>query len=283
MSGLPFTCVTFSFAALPFERAVKVIGLLDLDKVDVDCYASNKHVPSGEVRRDPVAAADRIRRATEEAGLGVSQLFFTFGMGFADRPANAPSAADRADNAEVGRAMARCARACGASALTTLPGVIWPELGPDRSLDLAVEGLRTLVAIAQDAGLPLNIEPHFDSVVETPERTRALTDAVPGLGLTLDYSHFLGKGFGPEDVHPLIPLARHFHARHASRGHLQTSYRETVLDFKDIYGRLRAAGYGGDLCLEPTPAGEGWGGGKEVDVLGEVAGLRDLFRQAFNE
>jgi hydroxypyruvate isomerase len=202
-------------------------------------------------------------------------------MGFADRPSNAPAPEVRADNAEVGKAMARCARACGAHGLTTLPGVIWPDLGPGRSLDLAIDGLRTLVAIAADAGLPLNIEPHFDSVVETPGRTRALTDAVPGLSLTLDYSHFLGKGFGPEDVHPLLPLAKHFHARHAARGHLQTSYRETDLDFVDIYRRLRGVGYAGDICLEPTPAGDGWGGGKEVDVVGEVARLRDLFREAF--
>jgi len=73
------------------QRAFSV-AMLDLDKLDVDCYASSKHVPSGEVRRDPTAAADRIRRAAEEAGLGGSQLFFTSGMGFADRPANAPAA-----------------------------------------------------------------------------------------------------------------------------------------------------------------------------------------------
>ena len=43
MTGLPFTCVTFSFSALPFERAVKLVALLDLDRVDVDCYASSRH------------------------------------------------------------------------------------------------------------------------------------------------------------------------------------------------------------------------------------------------
>ena len=128
--------------------------------------------------------------------------------------------------------------------------------------------------------MPLHIEPHFESVIETPERTVQLAEAVPGLGLTLDYSHFLAKGFSPDDVHPLLPRAKHFHARHASRYHLQTSHRETELDFADIYRRLRAAGYAGDICLEHTPAGDGWGGGKEVDVLTENALLRNVFRDA---
>lgn len=277
---LPFTCVTFSFSALPFEKAVRVIALLDLDRIDVDCYASSNHVPSGQVRADPLAAADRIRRAADAAGLGVSQLFFTFGMGFDDRPANAPSAETRADNLEVVRAMIACARACGAHGLTTLPGVIWPELGPERSLDLAIEGLRPMVDLAAAAGLPLNIEPHFDSVVETPTRAAELAERVPGLGLTLDYSHFLGKGFGPVDVHPLLPLAKHFHARHAARRHLQTNRHESELDFVDIYRRLRATGYHGDICLEHTRAETDWGGGKPVDVLTENALLRDLFRVA---
>jgi sugar phosphate isomerase/epimerase len=277
---LSFTCVTFSFSALPFEKAVQLIALLDLDRIDVDCYASSTHVPSGQVRADPVAAADRIRRAADAAGLGVSQLFFTFGMGFADRPANAPAAETRADNFEVARAMVDCAKRCGAHGLTTLPGVTWAELGPERSLDLAVEGLRPIVALAADAGLPLNIEPHFDSVVETPERTVELVERVPGLSLTLDYSHFLGKGFGPEDVHPLLPLAKHFHARHAARHHLQTSRLETELDFADIYRRLLEVGYTGDICLEHTRADTDWGGGKPVDVVTENTLLRDLFREA---
>lgn len=277
---LPFTCVTFSFSALSFENAVRVISLLDLERVDVDCYASSNHVSSGQIRENPLAAAERIRRAVDAVGLEVSQLFFTFGQNFADGPANTPSPERRAENLAVARAMVACARACGARGLTTLPGVVWPELGSERSLDLAVLGLKPLVDVAASAGLPLNVEPHFDSVAETPERTVELVERVPGLSLTLDYSHFLGKGFGPEEVHPLLPLAKHFHARHAARHHLQTSRLETELDFADIYRRLVEVGYRGDICLEHTRAEDGWGGGKPVDVVTENLLLRDLFRAA---
>jgi len=274
-----FTCVTFSFSALPFERAVKLIALLELERVDVDCYMSSRHVPASEVAADPHAAASRIRRATEDAGVGVSQLFFTFGLQFADRAANSPDAAVQHENERITRAMATCARDCGAHGLTTLPGVMWPELGPERSLELAARALRPLVDIAGDAGLPLQVEPHLDSVADTPERARALIEQTPGLRLTLDYSHFLARGDGPDDVHPLLPFAGHFHARHAARGYLQTRARDSELDFGDIYRRLRACGYRGDICLEPTPGG-GWGGAQPVDVVSEVVQLHEVFRSA---
>ncbi len=274
-----FTCVTFSFSALPFERAVRLIALLDLERVDVDCYMSSRHVPASEVAADPHAAAARIRRATEDAGVGVSQLFFTFGLHFADRAANSPDAAVQHENERITRAMATCARHCGAQGLTTLPGVVWPELGPERSLEMAARALRPLVDIAGDAGLPLQVEPHLDSVADTPERARALVARTPGLRLTLDYSHFLAHGDGPDDVHPLLPFAGHFHARHAARGHLQTQTRDSELDFGDIYRRLHACGYRGDICLEPT-SGDGWGGGQPVDVVSEVVQLREVFRSA---
>lgn len=273
------TCVTFSFSALTFEQAVRLIALLELERVDVDCYMDSHHVPASEVAANPHAAAERIRRATADAGVGVSQLFFTFGRHFADRAANAPDDAIRCENERITRAMVLCARYCGAQGLTTLPGVVWPELGPERSLELAARALRPLVDIAGEAGLSLQVEPHLDSVADTPERARALVAQTPGLRLTLDYSHFLAGGDGPNDIHPLLPLAGHFHARHAARGHLQTQARDSELDFGDIYHRLMTCGYQGDICLEPTP-GDGWGGAQAVDVVSEVVQLREVFRSA---
>src|SRR5260370_22692160 len=95
------SCVTFSFASLSFESAVGVIALLELERVDVDCYTGSRHVPASEVLADPHAAAERIRRATEGAGVGVSQLFFTFGRDFADLAATSPDAVVRHENERI--------------------------------------------------------------------------------------------------------------------------------------------------------------------------------------
>ena len=212
--------------------------------------------------------------------MGVSQLFFTFSRSFADHAANAPHTVVGHENEQIVHAMAACARHCGMQGLTTLPGVVWPEVGPERSLELAAEGLRPLVTIAHEVGLPFHIEPHLDSVAGTPAMTSRLVEATPGLRLTLDYSHFLAQGYAPDAVHPLLPLAGHFHARHTARGHLQTRAENSSLDFEDIFQRLQVCGYDGDICREPTPGGVGWGGAQPVDVVSEVVQLRDLFRAA---
>ena len=274
---MQLSCTSASFSSLSFESAATVIGLLGLDLVDVDCYADSDHVPAGAVAADPTAAAARIRRATERAGLGVCQLFFTFGKDFADHAANSPSPAVRKKNERVTRAMADCARGCAARGITTLPGVVWPDLGPDRSFELAVQALRELVSVGEADGITLQVEPHLDSVADTPAKARALCEAVPGLRLALDYSHFLVQRYTPEEVHALLPLAGHFHARHASAGHLQTSARRSGLDFADIRQRLHRLNYRGDICLEFVPF-RNWAGIEEVDVLSQTAALRDVLR-----
>ena len=54
---------------------------------------------------------------------------------------------------------------------------------------------------------------------------------VPGLTLTLDYTHFTRKGMPDSAVEPLVPLASHFHARGASNGRLQTSFDLNSIDY----------------------------------------------------
>jgi len=44
VSKTMFACVSFSLSALPFERAVRLIALLELERVDVDCYTDSNHV-----------------------------------------------------------------------------------------------------------------------------------------------------------------------------------------------------------------------------------------------
>jgi len=112
--------------------------------------------------------------------------------------------------------------------------------------------------------------------VGLPERALALVQAVPGLQLTLDSSHFVAGGIPVERVHPLIPYAGHFHARQAAPGHLQRAHDCGVLDFGDILRRLAGAGYDGYLCVEYT--WQEWRGCNTEDVVSETILLRDQLR-----
>lgn len=277
---MELTCTSFSFPLLSFADAARVIALIGIPNLDVGAHEGGCHVQPSEVEANPKAAIEVIRRAVGEAGLGVSDFFATFGEGFRDRPVNTPKPSEREANLRRFRAIVEVAKGIGAEGITLLPGVIWDELGPERSFELSVEELRRLVPIAQDVGLRLSVECHLESVAEPPARALELIQAVPGLKLTLDYSHFVANGYHPEDVHPLLPHAGHFHARQARDGFLQASQRDGALDFPDIVRRLKAASYPGDLCLEYT--WQEWRGTNNVDVLSETILLRDQLRSALS-
>jgi sugar phosphate isomerase/epimerase len=270
------TCTSFSFPLLSFERSLQAIALLEIPKFDVGAHEGASHIQPSEVEADPTAVADRIKRAADAAGLRPSDFFPTFGHGFRDRPVNTPDPLTRAANLARFRALVQCASAIGAGGLTLLPGGDWPELGPERSFELSVSALTELLPVAHDAGLRLSVEAHLESVAESPALAGQLCEAVPGLKLTLDYSHFVACGHSAESVHPLVRHAGHFHARQAGPGRLQAGSKDGSLDFADIVGRLQGAGFTGDLCVEYT--WQEWRDCWHQDVVSESLVLRDQLR-----
>lgn len=275
--AIELTCTSFSFPLLSFETSLKAIALLDIPRYDIGAHEGGSHIQPSEVEAQPGQVADRIRRAGDAAGLTASDFFPTFGHGFRDRPVNTPDGAKATANVARFRAIVACAKAVGARGITLLPGVTWHDIGHERSFELSARGLRTLVPIAQDAGLRLSIEAHLESVADTPALAARLVDQVPGLGLTLDYSHFLAGGSDLAEIHRLVPLARHFHARQANPASLQAGSRDGTLNFTDIVGRLRASGYSGDVCVEYT--WQDWRDCWHQDVVSESILLRDILRR----
>jgi sugar phosphate isomerase/epimerase len=273
---MELSCTSGSFPLLSFEDSAKVIALIGIPSIDVWAHQGGCHIQPAQVEESPRSVALRVRRATEEAGLKVCDFFVTFGEGFRDRPVNSLHPPDREANLRRFRAVVQVAQSIRASGITLLPGVVWDEVGADESFEMAARELRRLLSVAHDAGLRLSIEPHLESVVEPPDRALALMQAVPGLQFTLDYSHFVANGYDPEDVHPLLRHAGHFHARQARPGLLQASHRDGTLDFPDIVARLRAADYRGYISIEYT--WQDWRGANNVDVLMESILLRDLLR-----
>jgi sugar phosphate isomerase/epimerase len=271
------TCTSFSFPLLSFERSLQAIALLEIPKFDVGAHEGASHIQPSEVEANPAAVADRIKRAADAAGLRASDFFPTFGHGFRDRPVNTPDPLTRAANVTRFKAIVQCARAIGANGITLLPGVVWPELGSEKSFELSVSGLAELLPIAGEAGLRLSVEAHLESVAEAPADAERLCEAVPGLKLTLDYSHFVAGGHSAESVHPLVRHAGHFHARQAGPGRLQAGAKDGSLDFADIVGRLQGAGFTGDVCVEYT--WQEWRDCWHQDVVSESIVLRDQLRK----
>jgi sugar phosphate isomerase/epimerase len=275
---MQLSCQSFSFPLLSFERSLKALALLEFEAADLGAHLGGAHLQPDAIEADPEGQAERIKRAAGEAGVVVSDLFPTFGHGFRDRPVNTPDLAMRAANRRRFAALIQVCKLVGCPGLTLLPGVIWDELGAERSFDLSREALTELVADGRDAGLRVSIEAHLESVVEEPERALALVEVVPGLQFTLDYTHFIAADIPAERVHPLIPHTGHFHARQGAPGQLQSLDGEGTIDFADIVRRLKGVGYDGYLCVEYT--WQEWRDCWHQDVVSETIVLRDQLRAA---
>ena len=57
---------------------------------------------------------------------------------------------------------------------------------------------------AANVGVVMSVEAHLGSIIPTPQAARRLLDLVPGLTLTLDYTHFTYQGIPDAEVEPLM-------------------------------------------------------------------------------
>ena len=110
-----------------------------------------------------------------------------------------------------------------------------------------------------------------------PRAALRLLSSVPGLTLTLDYTHFTRSGVPDREVEPLVEYATHFHARGACRGRLQASFKDNTINYARVLHALRKANYKGYLGVEYVWID--WEHCNEVDNLSETIQLRDFLRQ----
>jgi hydroxypyruvate isomerase len=271
---------SFQFPLLPLEGACQVTAALQLPAIDIGALKGYAHVDPDEIEADPWAIADRINRATAQAGLVVSDLFPSFGNGFGDRPLNHPDPAIQDLNRRRFQSFVSVARQIGSPGITLLPGVLHLDLGLAASMRLAAAAFREYLILAQESGLRLSFEAHIGSITDTPERALELVASAPGLAVTLDYSHFVARSVPEDRVHPLINHAGHVHVRQAAPGRVQTGLADGKLDFGGIVRRLRNANYAGYISLEYT--WQDWEGCKNVDTVAESVLLRDMLRPLLN-
>lgn len=167
-------------------------------------------------------------------------------------------------------------QALRAPGITVSPGLIHP-VEDSEAFERTVLALREMKRAADDAGLPLSIEPHMDSMAQKPENALKILREVSGLRLTLDWAHLVCQDVKHEDIVALIPYARHVHVRQAARAQLQVSFARGRIDLKQMMTALQNARYEGFICIEYLQT-VGWHGTVAVDSIIECATLRDALR-----
>src|SRR5262249_8010012 len=143
---------------------------LQFAKVDLAVHEDGHHLKPSEVSADAGRLAQMLR-----GGFNLCPAAFHVRI----------AAEDPDEYARQLRAVCRLAR------LTSVSTVCVPAPPKAEDADASVATLRERVRLARAEGVALTVETHTDTLTETPEGAVELCRRVPGLGLTLDPSHFI--------------------------------------------------------------------------------------------
>jgi sugar phosphate isomerase/epimerase len=274
---MKLACADDTFRLLEHERILELVRLLGLDGVDICLMEARSSLRLEDVRADVAGSAARVREQVQSRGLDVADVFVIPWTDFRTLAPNHPDAGERQASAALFEDMLDFAARLGSPGMTILPGIDWEHETPEDSLARAAVELDRRVDAARARGVRLSIEPHLGSIAPTPARALALLERVPGLELTLDYSHFVYQGIAQSEVEALAPFARHCHARGARQGRMQAPLRESTIDFERMIDVLEEADYDGFVGLEYVWLD--WEHCNECDNLSETILLRDRLRE----
>ncbi len=302
-------CHTWGFSDQPLEQAIQTIARLGFNAVDL---GSGAHLDIDAAAKNPKKEASRLRALLDRFHLNVTDLYlllpalaspdegrrlyevklfqrlvpFVVALGAPGvtlSPGIAPPEPEtrrlKAQRPETGDEEEAAEDVPQNNALqpTAPPRAIEPEPPPKTPFDWAAESLRRIVEIAGETDLRVSIEPHLDSVAPTPEKALALSEAAPGLSITLDWAHFTTQGIVSREIEPLLPHVAHVQIRQAARGRLQTPFPEGGIDIQRMLTLLYQSGYRGALTVEYMTT-FGWHGMAAVDIVREIGRTRDALR-----
>ena len=261
---IELACHTWTFSDLTLPEALGTIARLGFRCADIGLTAP-KPMP------DPRRAAREIKTDLLELyNLRLSDLYLMLPrISLLDDER-------RARDLESFKALLPFALELGAPGVTLSPGLKQDDEG---AFERTTSVLRLMVDAGKAAGLRISVEPHVDSMAQTPDAALKLLEAVPGLELTLDWAQLVYNNAAHDAILSLLSKTRHIQIRQASRGHLQTAFEKGKIDLERVVSDLIAHNYDGAICVElvNTP---GRYGIAAVNAIRESARLRDTLRDA---
>jgi len=217
-------CSTLCFGRLPLERALRLIGELEFSKVDVAIHESGPHLRPSQVVQDVTLAGQHIR------------------IGPSLTPAALSAEIETPDPAEFRRQLRAL---CRLARLSMIPQITLPAAAASSNLDDEIHRLDELVRLVETEGVQLSLPSKIGTLTENPAIALELCRAVPGLGLTLDPSHFIQGPFSGASYDELFPYIRHVHLRDTGRrpGQFQVRIGQGEVEYGRIISLLERFGY----------------------------------------
>ena len=211
-------CSTLCFNKYPLDEALRTIAELEFKKIDVAVHEDGNHLKPSRVAEDVSAAAAQLRLGS---GLVPSAL----------------SVAIEADGEEFDR---QFRAVCRLARVSMVPLLTMAAAPVDTPLDREVQRLTRLLRIAEKDGLLLTVATVVGTLTEDPDRAVTLCQRVPGLGLTLDPSHYIAGPHAAKDYDHVYPYVRHVRLRDTGRGpnQFQVHIGQGEVEYGRVIGQL---------------------------------------------
>jgi sugar phosphate isomerase/epimerase len=267
----------FTFPLLPHEKVLDLIAALELDGVDIGLFEGRSHLWPSREFENLTQSAGTLRAKLGDRGLAPADVFLQLNPDFVPYAINHPEAGRRAHARGMFQRTLEYASRLGSPHVTTLPGVYFDDQEPrGDSWQRSQEELAWRVDQARQHAITFSVEAHVGSLVPNPVEAERMVRGVPGLTLTLDYTHFTRIGLVDAEIEPLVQYATHFHVRGARQGRLQTSFKDNKIDYTGVLRAMRARGYRGYLGIEYVWID--WEHCNESDNLSETILFREFLR-----
>lgn len=138
---------------------------------------------------------------------------------------------------------------CRLARMMTVPVVCLPAAPIGSDLQEEVRRLTILCRVAEAEGVILGVETHGQQVTAQPAGALELCKRIPGLGLTLDPSHYL-LGHHLSSFDEIYPYVRHVRLRDTSNDKLQVRIGQGQMEYGKIINQLSLEGYERALTVD---------------------------------
>ncbi|MGE0379145.1 MAG: sugar phosphate isomerase/epimerase family protein [Planctomycetaceae bacterium] len=218
---------TICFPESTFAEACQSLNDLEYDRVELWLSEASRQLHPVEVARDPESFVSLYRETTR-----LTAVAFRLDS-------------DIKPNAFEG--LSKAAKLLQVTQITV------PASPLGTPFNAEIDRLRALVRIASQDGVRVSIKTEQGHLTEDAETAVELCGSVPGLGLTLDPSHYL---LGPRPVtsfERIAPHVFHVHLRDSSSDELQVQVGLGEIDYSRLISQLAKEHYDRALCVELIP------------------------------
>jgi sugar phosphate isomerase/epimerase len=225
-------CSTLCFATEPLEKALRQILELEFDKFELAIVEGGQHLRPSQVGEDPEGALNELRSGPS---LTPSSLHLDFGPVDWSEPVHRR----RFEN------LCRFAKLLGVAVVTMHSAPVGTPL------DQEIKRLSALSSHAMRDGLVLAMLTQSETLTGDPQAAIQLCKAIPGLGLTLDPSHFFQGSHKESEFDAVYPYVQNVHLRDTGKnpGEFQVRVGQGHIEYARVVNQLQRFGYNRSLTV----------------------------------